>query len=676
MVSATDETTEATADGSYRVVQRAVMNGNQELDIGSLYMWAVTSLASGDPASDAAVAENEGKKATESNYSSADVGLMGYGRVTDDNHAVVEPARRITFGAYFNAFPAGYWRRWTDLTSVRLTATVSGEGSLIVYRSTSKGHVLRTSSTHVDTLSGPDAGASKTLTMDLPLDSFIDGGWYWFDIEGGDSEFTLEAAEWAFETDRVTSGRVSIGITTFNRPEFCINQLVAMANDASVLEIIDEIIVVDQGTQEVAHSDRFADVAASLGDKLRVIRQPNLGGSGGFSRAMHETVKAGDSDYVLLLDDDVVCELEGIRRAVAFADLAKTPTLVGGHMFSLYDRTVMHAYGEAMAKWRWFWGPAPATREVHDWARTPLRSTKWLHRRIDVDYNGWWMCLIPTQVVKEIGLSLPMFIKWDDAEFGLRAGAAGFPTVSLPGAAVWHVPWTEKDDTVDWQAYFHERNRIISGLLHSPFEHGGRLVLESLENHAKRLVAMQYSAGELILMALTDVLEGPDRMHRDLRERLGEIRTLRAGFEDAQPRTDLDLFPAPRTEKPVRKGKGIANPTGRRGKIQMAATGLVRQLRAPRAMASDFPEGIIPHVDQKWFRMAHFDSAIVSSADGTTAAWHRRDPKKFSDQTKRSLKLHARLYKEWPQLRATYLEALPELTSSEAWSESFAGGKE
>ena len=29
-----------------------------------------------------------------------------------------------------------------------------------------------------------------------------------------------------------------------------------------------------------------------------------------------------------------------------------------------------------------------------------LRQTPWLHRRVDVDYNGWWMCLIPRAVVR------------------------------------------------------------------------------------------------------------------------------------------------------------------------------------------------------------------------------------------------------------------------------------
>jgi len=31
----------------------------------------------------------------------------------------------------------------------------------------------------------------------------------------------------------------------------------------------------------------------------------------------------------------------------------------------------------------------------------------------------------------------------------MRAKAAGFPTVTFPGAAVWHVPWTDKNDAVD-----------------------------------------------------------------------------------------------------------------------------------------------------------------------------------------------------------------------------------
>ena len=458
---------ESEAPGSatgFRVVQRTIMRPDQEMDVRALYIGGLADIAGGDSgARQAGQEHNEDAPAADDSRGSVKE-MSGFGRVSESGAAVVEPERRVTFATYFNAFPASYWRRWTDFESVRLVVRARGQGTVIVVRSTSKGHSLRAAACQVD------SQESQTYVLDLPLAPFIDGGWYWFDLDGGQEELVLEEAVWGFETDKTTSSRITIGITTFNRPDFCVAQLENLGADPAVLDILDEVIVVDQGSQKVVDNPAYADAAAGLGAKLRVIEQSNLGVSGGFSRAMDETVSLGLSDYVLLLDDDVVCELEGILRAVTFADLAKSSTIVGGHMFSLYDRSVMHAYGETLSRYTWFWGPAPATEHGHDFAKRTLRSTPWLHRRVDVDYNGWWMCLIPVQVIREIGLSLPMFIKWDDAEFGLRAAEAGYPTVSLPGVAVWHVPWTEKDDTLDWQAYFHQRNRLVSGLLHSPYE--------------------------------------------------------------------------------------------------------------------------------------------------------------------------------------------------------------
>lgn len=95
-------------------------------------------------------------------------------------------------------------------------------------------------------------------------------------------------------------------------------------------------------------------------------------------------------------------------------------------MFSLFRKTQLHSFGEIINRWR-FWWMSPLTVE-NDWDFVPrnLRSTRWLHRRIDADFNPWFFCLIPTEVVKEIGLGLPLFIKWDDSEYGVRACAAGF----------------------------------------------------------------------------------------------------------------------------------------------------------------------------------------------------------------------------------------------------------
>ncbi len=662
------EAAENAPQTGFRIVQTTLMHADQEHDVRSLYMGGITGASGGTGTGRSGGGEDTDDDAADAGESAdGSQQIQGFGRVDSSGHVVVDPEHRVGFATYFNAFPASYWRRWTDFEQVRLKVRARGHGTVVIYRSTSKGHVLRSTSGRIDSTS------TEELEFDLPLKPFIDGGWYWFEVQAEDTEVVLEDAVWGFDTDRLEQGRISIGITTFNRPDFCVDQLVQLSRSPQVLEILDKVFVVDQGTQKVRDDERFATASEGLGEKLQVIEQPNLGGSGGFSRAMSEAAAAGDSDYVLLLDDDVVCELAGILRAVAFADLAKSTTLVGGHMFSLFDRSVMHAYGEALARYKWFWGPAPGTHHGHDFSRRTLRSTRWLHRRIDVDYNGWWMCLIPTQVIREIGLSLPMFIKWDDAEFGLRAQEAGYPTVSLPGVAVWHVPWTEKDDTLDWQAYFHERNRLISGLLHSPYPRGGRLVRESLENHVKRLMSMQYSTGEIILQALQDVLDGPDRMHRDIVYRLGEVRALRNHYSDGVAKPGLDEFPTPKMKKPPRKGKGVGMPTSLPGRVSMAVTGLVRQVLPTRELAAEHPEGIVPHVDLRWWRLGHYDSAIVSAADGTAASWYRRSPTQFRDQMRRSMELHGRLYKEWGELAERYRTALPQLAAPETWKATFEG---
>ncbi|HEX2176519.1 MAG TPA: glycosyltransferase [Nocardioidaceae bacterium] len=660
-----------------RTVQRTIIRADQELDIRPLYIGgmsavtggAATARQSGEAESWGAESPQTGNKRSKADYGEQPTGSYegtgGAVTVSDQGHAHVLPHQRVTFGTYFNAFPASYWRRWTEVDEVTLRIRVRGGGTLLVYRSTSKGHVQREESV---TLDQQDA---TTLEFPLTLKPFIDGGWYWFDVEAGDGGFVVEDAQWLVDTDRTTPGRVTIGITTFNRPDFCTDQLVALGNTPEVLELLDEVIVVDQGNQKVVEYEQYAEARAALGDKLRIIEQGNLGGSGGFSRAMMETVERGLSDYCLLLDDDVVSEPEGILRAVAFADLAKKPTTVGGQMFSLYDRSVMHAYGETVEKYTWFWGPAPSTRHGHNFARQSLQGTKWLHRRIDVDYNGWWECLIPTQVIREIGLSLPMFIKWDDADFGLRAQEAGYPTVTLPGVAVWHVPWHEKDDTIDWQAYFHRRNRLIAALLHSPYDRGGALVRKSFETQIRHLMMMQYAPAEMGLLAIEDILEGPERMHRDVLERLPELRELRSQYPDSQMKPALDQFPPPKRKKPPRRGKTPTAPTNRIGQVKTLAVGAARQLKPVRRLAREHPETNVPHVDLRWWVLSHFDSALVSAADGTSAAWYQRDPEKFRDLLRRSMTVHARLYREWPRLVEEYQRALPELVSPDAWRKTF-----
>ncbi|GAA4635341.1 glycosyltransferase [Actinoallomurus vinaceus] len=645
-----------------RVLQRLVLPVDRDLDVLKLYVDGRMVRGEEAVAQETAAAEDLAGDSSEDAVLATRRGVRIVGR----RSLVVPLGRRVSFCTYFNAFPASYWRRWSVVDDVRLRLRLRGEGIVIVYRSTGKGFTQRVTQLHVDS----DVAVEREV--ELPLQPFIDGGWYWFDIVAGDRNVVLERAEWCADTDR-SQGSTSIGITTFNRPKFCVEQLLALGEATDVLDVVDEIFVVDQGTKRVVDHPDFPAAAEALGEKLRVIDQANIGGSGGFSRAMAETLDAGRSGYVLLLDDDVVVEPEGILRAVAFADLARTPTVVGGHMFDLFNRSVLHAHGENVARYRWWMVPAPHTFYWHDLAREghSLRETPWLHRRIDADFNGWWMCLIPVDVLRKIGLSLPFFIKWDDIEYGVRAREAGIPTVPLPGAAVWHVPWHSKDNDLDWQAYFQERNRIISALLHSPYDRGGNMLKESLIMVTKHALAMQYSTAELMLLGLEDVLNGPDGLHDSITTKMAELRRLRAAFPDAQAKPDIDDFPRVRRRKPPKKGREPLPPGNRKEMIKTALTGMTRQLRPVGSSPRTHPEVTVPHVDQSWWLLSRFDSALVSAADGTKVSWYQRDPARLRSILQRNAALHARLVKDWSRLRRAYRTALPDLTSPERWRETF-----
>jgi galactofuranosylgalactofuranosylrhamnosyl-N-acetylglucosaminyl-diphospho-decaprenol beta-1,5/1,6-galactofuranosyltransferase len=672
-------TDENPAGRGLRVLQRVVFPG-EDLDVVPLYVETNPERGAAELAAELAAEERgedpntaapvvpAGSAATGETQSSIRFGAglphLPVDEVLPRQTAVISEGRRVSFGTYFNAFPASYWRRWTTVDSVMLRVRVAGECTIIVYRSTAKGHSYPVQTIRVET------DQPETVERTLSLAPFIDGGWYWFDIVAGARGTTLIEAEWAALAGQARPGRVSLGITTINRPEFILDHLRTLGDAPEVLDLLDAIYVVDQGTSHVTDHPDFADAAKKVGDRLRVIEQPNLGGSGGFSRMMDETVRAGQSDYLLISDDDVKLEPESIRRAATFADLARRPTIVGGHMFSLFDRAVLHAFAETIAPGKWWWETAPNTKPRHDFGRRNLRNTPWLHRRADADYNGWWMCLIPTQIIAEIGLSIPVFLKWDDAEYSVRAREHGYPTVSLPGMATWHVTWQDKTDALDWQAYYHHRNRMITALLHSPRKRGGRLLAESAERQLQSLVSMQYSTAALRLLAIEDVLSGPAHLHRDLATRLSELQEYRRPYLDAQAQPDIESFPPARRRAPDNL-KASTTPTNKVNLLTKAAAGTAHQLRAPRKGARERPQMALPHQDAAWWVLSRLDSAMVSAGDGTSAAWYQRDRKLFRSLSRRSTLLHARLLREWPRLAAEYRAAAAEFTSPEKWRETF-----
>lgn len=575
----------------------------------------------------------------------------------------------VSFATYFNAFPASYWRRWSTLTSVVLRVELTGAARVDVYRSKATGARISVGGTEI--ISGSDAPAAAEFEIELA--PFEDGGWIWFDITT-DITTVVHSAAWYASVPAPGRANIAVGIPTFNRPADCVNALKALTSDPLVDNVIGAVIIADQGTDKAAEHPDFPAAAAALGPRLAIHNQPNLGGSGGYSRVMMEALRHTDCAQILFMDDDIRVEPDSILRALALSRFAKIPTLIGGQMLNLQEPSHLHVMGEIVNRANFMWTNAPHTQYDHDFAKYPLDvakapvpadgeedRSKLLHRRIDVDYNGWWMCMIPRGVAEELGQPLPLFIKWDDADYGLRAGEHGYPTVTMPGVAIWHMAWSDKDDAIDWQAYFHLRNRLVVSALHWDAPVSG-LIKSSLKATVKHLMCLEYSTVAIQNKAIDDFLAGPEHIFSILESALPEVRAMRQDYPDAVVLPAATALPPPSGRTKPHKPPAALPVIGIR-----LARGLIHQMSQADPAHHERPQLNVATQDARWFLLCNVDGVTVTTADGRGVVYRQRDRAKMVALLKESVRQHIRLYRNYDRLRRVYREALPELSSQRKW---------
>jgi galactofuranosylgalactofuranosylrhamnosyl-N-acetylglucosaminyl-diphospho-decaprenol beta-1,5/1,6-galactofuranosyltransferase len=565
----------------------------------------------------------------------------------------------VSFATYFNAFPASYWRRWSTLDSVVLRVELTGSARVDVYRSKATGARISVGGTEIIS----EGSAPAAAEFEIELAPFEDGGWIWFDITT-DTKTTVHSAAWCASVPAPGRADITVGIPTFNRPADCVNALKALTSDPLVDNVIGAVIVADQGTAKAKDHPDFPAAAAALAGRLSVYHQPNLGGSGGYSRVMLEALRNTDCEQILFMDDDIRIEPDSILRALALSRF-------GGQMLNLQEPSHLHVMGEVVNRTDFMWTNAPHTEYDHDFAKYPLDvesgtgddegRSKLLHRRIDVDYNGWWMCMIPRRVAEELGQPLPLFIKWDDADYGLRAGEHGYPTVTMPGTAIWHMAWSDKDDAIDWQAYFHLRNRLVVSALHWDAPVGG-LIKSSIKATLKHLLCLEYSTVAIQNKAIDDFLAGPEHIFSILESALPEVRAMRQQYPDAVVLPGATSLPAPSGRTRVHRPPVALPAIGAR-----LARGVIHQLRAADPVHHERPQLNVATQDARWFLLCNVDGVTVTTADGRGVVFRQRDRTKMMELLKASLRQHVRLARKYNRMRKVYREALPELSSQRKW---------
>jgi galactofuranosylgalactofuranosylrhamnosyl-N-acetylglucosaminyl-diphospho-decaprenol beta-1,5/1,6-galactofuranosyltransferase len=560
----------------------------------------------------------------------------------------IDPHTRVDTNTYFGRFPATQWQRWTDTGQVQLLARVHGSGRLSLLASDGDGQSRVVENVAVS------APAPKWVELRADLNRFADGGALWLEAFTGREGLTLSDVGWHVAGPE-HSRAAAVVFCTFNRADDCLVTLRTLADDQACLDRLDAVYVVDQGTDTVASRDGFAAVSRALGAKLHYLRQPNLGGAGGFTRGLYEATSGADADqwpYVVLMDDDIMLEPDSMLRMIGLAELAAEPVLVGGQMLQLLHPQRLHVGAEYadLARLR---AGRPMPGAVHDADMTEYHQDI----RVESEYNAWWSCLIPPEAIAGIGYPLPVFFQWDDIEYGLRARAAGYPTVTLPGAGVWHADFAWKDWD-DWPRYFSVRNALIVSALHGEFD-VARTTRFLAGELCRYLVSMRYGLALTLIVAIEDFLSGPGVLTDGGQRAVAGVRRLRAEYAETRVR------PANHSPRPpgVRPGPEPSKPE----------LVLMKRL-AWHALGKSRGEASVAARDNEWWHVSLFDTAVVTDPSQEGVKIRQRDPASLRTLALRGAQVLYRFSRQARRARQDYGAAMPELTGRANWARLFGNG--
>lgn len=424
-----------------------------------------------------------------------------------EGRLIFQKHSELAFNTYFNSFSLGKWCYYTRIKTLYLRLNFKGRFIVRVVSSALNEQKTVSSVIYVGTI----AQADKNL-IEIPI-SKIQNGSIYFKLEALEANSEFHGGEWCtlIEEEDFTRSKIAMVICTYKREEYLkknielLNERLFDQTDPSLKEGL-YIYIVDNA--------RTLDPRHYAGPNMRVIQNINAGGAGGFARGMLEA-QADEEQYsfthVLLMDDDVRLEPESITRTLSFLKLIKpefAQAFIGGSMLRLDRPATVHESGALFDSGGYH--PVKPNLDLKLWSNVLFNE---IPERFN--YFAWWYCVIPLSVITEDNLPLPIFMRLDDIEYGLRNMKQG---ITLNGISIWHQPFERRHSSA--LEYYHMRNFMIIAACGTVKIHSYRMVNVFLRKIGLALLHYDYEECTQVLNAVEDYYKGPDWLISQDPERL------------------------------------------------------------------------------------------------------------------------------------------------------------
>ena len=447
-----------------------------------------------------------------------------------------EEGQSVSLDTYFNSISIFKWKKYTNLQNLSVSLDVMGS-----FRVDVKNAVRINNKNHIETLESFEIveGTRKKVNFDIDINSVNSGLIYIELVLTGEAgcffggEYVTEISE--EDGDILSPVKMAVAVCTYKREKY-IERNTDLLN--SFLEKNKDSIVHGNLKFFIADNGNSLDVERLSNDTVSVFPNKNLGGSGGFGRAMYEILKVKNTDAytrVLMMDDDVKFDPNVFERLFVFISLLKDEykeAHIGGAMLMLDDMWLQSESGE-------FWRPRGHSALKY---RYDLRDIKWLLKNEmedTVDNFGWWFCCMPISVINEKNFPMPTFIKRDDIEFGLRNGKS---FINLSGISVWHEAFDKK--RVPYLDYYYYRNMFVLNARHRrnfdlarmlDFYDDFRSIIDNDVNLCR------YKEAHVKMQGIDDFLKGVDWLKAQDAEVLNTTALKRWSYQ-LKPMEELNVF--------------------------------------------------------------------------------------------------------------------------------------
>ncbi len=410
---------------------------------------------------------------------------------------LLQKGQTLSFDTYFNSFSIEKWMKYTVLSELSLELMLEGAFRVKLLSLSLSGKKVS-----VRVLSETEAKGSVSLP--LPAGASAKGV-YCCSLEALEDNCRYLGGQYATGLNEkdLRPADVAIDICTFKREAF-IERNLKLLNS----EIINNPLSPMHGHLDVFISDngQTLDIEALKSDHIRIVRNKNVGGAGGFTRGMIEILadqKNHPRTHVLVMDDDVLINPDALIRTYTLLRMLRPEyagKTIAGAMMRLDHRFIQHESGA-------FWN-GKYTESAHtflDMRRIENVLSGEDEGKDPVNFNAWWYSCIPIEKIALDNLPLPIFIRFDDVEYGLRTGS---DVLTLNGICLWHEPFEYKySSSMD---YYHMRNGLIINSFHRPDIGGVKAAMELVHMSLSSLVRYRYGNISLILRAAQDFLKGAD----------------------------------------------------------------------------------------------------------------------------------------------------------------------